>query len=129
MFYFIFIYIAKDPSTWINTIDAVVLYNFNGEHPSELSLRPGQLIRIAPKEVQQLNRLLSTNWLLATVDGKNVGLVPVNYIKRQDGNQIMPQQPLIVNEEPVSIIKSQETASVVANDEEKSNDGVNHSAV
>lgn len=112
----------------------MVLYNFNGEHPSELSLRQGQLIRIAPKEVQQLNRLLSTNWLLATVDGKNCGLVPVNYIKRQEGNQIMPtnvnatseikpqqqQQPVIVNEEPVSIIKSQETASDVANDEEKS---------
>lgn len=112
----------------------MVLYNFNAEHPSELTVRPGQVIRIAPKEVQQLNRLLSTNWLLATVDGKNVGLVPVNYIKRQEGNQIMPnvnattseikpqQQPVIVNEEPVSIIKSQETASVVANanDEEKS---------
>lgn len=112
----------------------MVLYNFNGEHPSELSLKPGQLIRIAPKEVQQLNRLLSTNWLLATVDGKNCGLVPVNYIKRQEGNQIMPninatneikpqqqqQRPVIVNEEPVSIIKSQETASDVTNDEEKS---------
>lgn len=115
----------------------MVLYNFNAEHPSELTVRPGQVIRIAPKEVQQLNRLLSTNWLLATVDGKNVGLVPVNYIKRQEGNQIMPninatttseikpqqqQQPVIVNEEPVSIIKNQETASVVANanDEEKS---------
>jgi len=39
--------------------------------------------------VQQLNRLLSTNWLLATVDGNNVGLVPVNYIKRNDTNQVL----------------------------------------
>lgn len=35
-----------------------------------------------------MNRLLSTNWLLATVDGKNVGLVPVNYIKRPEVNQM-----------------------------------------
>lgn len=83
------------------------------------------MIKIAPKEVQQLNRLLTTNWLLATTDNKNVGLVPVNYIKRHEimavTNETKPQQPAIVNE-GVPIIKSDETASnvVVANDEEKS---------
>lgn len=50
-------------------------------------MKAGQIVRIAPKEVQQLNRLLSTNWLLASADGVNVGLVPVNYIKRNDINQ------------------------------------------
>lgn len=79
---------SKNPSSWINPIEAVVLYNFNADHPSELSIKVGQIVRIAPKEVQQLNRLLSTNWLLATVDGNNVGLVPVNYIKRNDINQV-----------------------------------------
>lgn len=78
---------AKNPSSWINPIEAVVLYNFNADHPSELSVKAGQIVKIAPKEVQQLNRLLSTNWLLATADGNNVGLVPVNYIKRNDINQ------------------------------------------
>jgi hypothetical protein len=112
----------------------VVLYNFNGENPSELTVRSGQVIKIAPKEVQQLNRLLSTNWLLATTDGKHVGLVPVNYIKRHEMNQIMAsvtntsetkeqpqqqQQPVIVNEEPILPIKSEELTAV-ANDEEKS---------
>lgn len=108
----------------------MVLYQFNGEHPSELTVRPGQVIKIAPKEVQQLNRLLSTNWLLATSDGKQVGLVPVNYIKRHEMNQIMasvnntsetkeqPQQPVIVNDEPIPIIKSEDSTAVV-NDEEK----------
>lgn len=122
---------AKDPSTWISPLDAVVLYNFNGEHPSELTVRAGQLIKIAPKEVQQLNRLLSTNWLLATTDGKQVGLVPVNYIKRHEMNQIVasvnntsenkeqPQQPVIASEEPIPIIKSEE-ATAVSNDGEKS---------
>ncbi|KAL7044399.1 hypothetical protein ACKWTF_001905 [Chironomus riparius] len=79
---------SKNPASWINPIEAVVLYNFNSDQPSELSVKAGQIVRIAPKEVQQLNRLLSTNWLLATVDGNNVGLVPVNYIKRNDLNQV-----------------------------------------
>lgn len=34
-----------------------------------------------------MNRLLSTNWLLATSDGKNVGLVPINYVRRLDVSQ------------------------------------------
>ena len=79
---------AKNPASWINPIEAVVLYNFNADQPSELSVKAGQIVRIAPKEIQQLNRLLSTNWLLATVDGNNVGLVPVNYIKRNDISQV-----------------------------------------
>lgn len=129
-----FLLTAKDPSTWINSIDAVALYNFNGEHPSELTIRAGQVIKIAPKEVQQLNRLLSTNWLMATTDGKQVGLVPVNYIKRHEMNQIMSsvkstseikeqpqqqQQPVIVNEEQSHTIRGKETTAV-PNDEEKS---------
>lgn len=112
----------------------MVLYNFNGEHPSELTARAGQVIKIAPKEVQQLNRLLSTNWVLATTDGKQVGLVPVNYIKRHEMNQTtasvnitsetkeqpqQQQQPAVVNEEPIPIIKSEESTAV-SNDEEKS---------
>jgi hypothetical protein len=51
-----------------------------------LTIKSGQTLKIAPKEVQQMNHLLSTNWLLATSDGKNAGLVPVNYIKRSEMN-------------------------------------------
>lgn len=107
-------------------------------------MRTGQVIKIAPKEVQQFNRLLSTNWLLATADGKNVGLVPVNYIQRKEVTQIMPtttsnnknvtnevkQPQVIVNEESMSSVpinmnnnsKSEETSAsvVTTNDEEKS---------
>jgi Variant SH3 domain len=79
--------LGKNPALWMNPIEAVVLYSFNGENPSELTIRAGQKIKIAPKEVQQMNRLLSTNWLLATADGQNVGLIPVNYIKRHESNQ------------------------------------------
>lgn len=77
------------------------MYNFNGENQSELSLRAGQQIKIAPKEIQQMNRLLSTNWLLASPDGKNVGLVPVNYIRRSDSNHIPPGETADVTMEPV----------------------------
>jgi len=49
--------------------------------------------------VQQANRLLTTNWLLAT-DGKNVGLVPVNYIKRADPVMQSSPFPVAATEEP-----------------------------
>lgn len=90
----------------MNPIDAVALYSFNADHPSELSIRAGQNVKIAPKEIQQLNRLLSTNWLLATVDGQNVGLVPVNYIKRQEANYVFnatqSQTDLSSNQVPIN---------------------------
>lgn len=80
-----------------------MLYNFNGENQSELSVKAGQQIKIAPREVQQINRLLSTNWLLASSDGKAVGLVPVNYIRRMDSNQIPLGETADVTMEPVII--------------------------
>ncbi|CAO1332880.1 unnamed protein product [Diamesa serratosioi] len=73
---------TKNPATWVNPVDATALYNFNGEQPGELPIKAGQRIKIAPKEIQQANRLLQTNWLLGTIDGVNCGVVPVNYIQR-----------------------------------------------
>ena len=85
------------------------------------------MIKIAPKEVQQLNRLLATNWLLATSDGKNVGLVPCNYIKRNEVSQIrqieredeQPQnQSFKLNEEiPVN---ANETSAINGENEKES---------
>jgi hypothetical protein len=95
---------AQNPTTWQNTVDAVVMFNFNGENQSELSVKAGQQIKIAPREVQQMNRLLSTNWLLATSDGKSAGLVPVNYIRRLETNQIATGEAAVdVTMEPVLI--------------------------
>ena len=73
---------TKNPATWVSSVDAIALYNFNGEQPGELPVKAGQRIKIAPKEIQQANRLLQTNWLLGTIDGVNCGVVPVNYIQR-----------------------------------------------
>lgn len=87
------------------------MYNFNGENQSELTLKAGQQIKIAPREIQQMNRLLSTNWLLATADGKNVGLVPVNYIRRLDATPIptgetadVTMEPVLVKDEPAEVV-------------------------
>jgi hypothetical protein len=79
------------------------MYNFASDAPSELSVKAGQQIKIAPREVQQMNRLLATNWLLATSDGKTTGLVPVNYIKRLETNQIPPGETADVTMEPVLV--------------------------
>lgn len=78
------------------------MYNFNGENQSELTVKAGQHVKVAPREVQQINRLLSTNWVLATVDGTTVGLVPVNYIKKLETSQL-PANDIVadVTMEPV----------------------------
>lgn len=114
---FSFFKTAKNPSAWQNAVDATVMYNLNGENQSELTLKAGQQIKIAPREIQQLNRLLSTNWLLATCDGKNVGLVPVNYIQRMDTNQAPTGETIDVTMDPI-LIKDDPPATT-AQDESK----------
>ena len=54
-----------------------VLYEFNTNHESEIPLKVGQKVIIAPKEQQPR----VTDWLLATTDGKRAGLIPMNYVK------------------------------------------------
>ncbi|KAH7975244.1 hypothetical protein HPB49_025306 [Dermacentor silvarum] len=57
---------------------AVALYDFQPEAPGELAIRAGQELRLAPKELQPRVR----GWLLASLDeGRQVGLVPANYVK------------------------------------------------
>ncbi|XP_037271318.2 peroxisomal biogenesis factor 13 [Rhipicephalus microplus] len=57
---------------------AVALYDFQPEAPSEIAMKAGQELRLAPKELQPRVR----GWLLASLDdGRQVGLVPANYIK------------------------------------------------
>jgi len=53
------------------------LYDFDTNHDSEIPLRAGQRVIIAPKEQQP--RVV--DWLLATTDGKKAGLIPMNYVK------------------------------------------------
>ncbi|KAH7975332.1 hypothetical protein HPB52_000593 [Rhipicephalus sanguineus] len=57
---------------------AVALYDFQPEALSEIAMKAGQELRLAPKELQPKVR----GWLLASLDdGRQVGLVPANYVK------------------------------------------------
>lgn len=57
---------------------AVALYDFQPEAPNEIAMKAGQELRLAPKELQPRVR----GWLLASLDdGRQVGLVPANYVK------------------------------------------------
>lgn len=58
------------------------IYNYKAASPHELSIYAGQLVQLAPREVQQTHKLLNTGWALATVDNKVSGLVPINYVQR-----------------------------------------------
>ncbi|XP_070556830.1 peroxisomal membrane protein PEX13-like [Ptychodera flava] len=70
----------QDTNGWASGDDDHVVaraeYDFTTDNNSELSFRAGQLINVAPKEMQPRVR----GWLLASVDGKT-GLIPANYVK------------------------------------------------
>lgn len=74
------------------------MYSYKSTTPNELSIYPGQLIQLAPREVQQTHKLLNTGWALATIDDKTSGLVPINYVRRvetkphQNQTYSMPEQ-------------------------------------
>lgn len=52
-------------------------YDFTAASQEELSMRAGEMLNLAPKELQPRVR----GWLLASVDGETTGLVPANYVK------------------------------------------------
>ncbi|VDN58519.1 unnamed protein product [Dracunculus medinensis] len=55
----------------------LALYDFEARASDELTFSAGQILRIAPKEKQPAIR----GWILgSTNDGKNIGLIPMNYI-------------------------------------------------
>lgn len=68
-------------SKWLTQEDChyvgEALYDFHTTQDSEIPLKVGQKVIIAPKEQQPR----VTDWLLATTDGKRAGLIPMNYVK------------------------------------------------
>lgn len=72
---------APTSSKWITQEEShyigEALYDFNTTQESEIPLKVGQKVIIAPKEQQPR----VTDWLLATTDGSKVGLIPMNYVK------------------------------------------------
>lgn len=90
---------------------AETVYGFKASTPNELSIYPGQLIQLAPKEVQQTHKLLNTGWALATIDSKTSGLIPINYVRRVDskpfGNEQQPNQPVIDPQMSSPVVESE----------------------
>lgn len=82
MFYQNLKFSAKNPKTWVNPTTSQAQYNFRASHPHELSLQAGQVLIVAPREVQQTHKLLNTGWALASIDRIQSGLVPINYIQK-----------------------------------------------
>lgn len=79
--------LARNPQTWVKPYAGEAVYNYKATSPHELSIYAGQLIQLAPREVQQTHKLLNTGWALATVDNKTSGLVPINYVRRVGSKQ------------------------------------------
>lgn len=72
---------AATSTKWMSQEDChyigEALYDFNTNQETEIPLKTGQRVIIAPKEQQPR----VTDWLLATTDGKKSGLIPMNYVK------------------------------------------------
>lgn len=72
---------SSDQNGWargeVDHFEAVANFNFQGEGAEELSFSAGQTLKVAPKELQPRVR----GWLLASVDGKQTGMIPANYVK------------------------------------------------
>ncbi|XP_016957507.1 probable peroxisomal membrane protein PEX13 isoform X2 [Drosophila biarmipes] len=90
---------ARNPAKWTAPIQTQAVYDFVGRSQSELSLRAGQTLHVAPRDIQQTLNLLNTGWALATTNGHTSGIIPISYVKspqqmRQEiQDQMKPVQP------------------------------------
>lgn len=91
---------ARNPSKWTAAIQTQAVYDFQARNESELTLRAGQSVQVAPREIQQTLQLLNTGWALATTNGQSSGLIPINYVKS-------PQQMRQERQEPVKPLQPQ----------------------
>lgn len=62
-------------------------HTFQASNQQELSMRQGQTIFIAPREIQNTQQLLNTGWVLATIDNQTSGIIPINYIQGPQQNR------------------------------------------
>ncbi|EDV36443.1 uncharacterized protein Dana_GF12959 [Drosophila ananassae] len=72
---------ARNPAKWVAPIQTQAIYDFLPRGQSELSLRAGQTLQVAPREIQQTLNLLNSGWALATTNGQTSGIIPINYVK------------------------------------------------
>ncbi|XP_017293445.1 peroxisome biogenesis factor 13 isoform X2 [Kryptolebias marmoratus] len=93
----------ENTSNWASGEDDHVVaraeYDFSAASEEEISLRAGDVLNLAPKELQPRVR----GWLLASVDGQTTGLVPANYVKilgKRRGHKLAEMQRLVQNPRP-----------------------------
>lgn len=77
----------KDPRTWLQPIPSQAVHYFHASNPQELSVGAGELVYVAPKEIQHSFRLMNTGWAMATKDFTTAGMVPINYLQRHQQSQ------------------------------------------
>lgn len=94
---------AKDPRTWNQPIASQASYTFQATSPSELSVAAGEMVYVAPKEIQNSFRLMNTGWAMATKDFTTTGMVPINYLQRHQPslNPHIPRNPTELNQNRV----------------------------
>lgn len=110
-----FIFPAKNPQSWVNPIKAQVKHDFQATNPQELSLRSGQAIYIAPREVQNTQKLLNTGWVLATLDNRSSGIIPLNYVQGPQQNVPKPV-PSADGLQPKNMPEPDAGSTIVQND-------------
>lgn len=93
----------QDPTTWQEPIQAIGKFNFTAVNPQELSFKEKQSLTVAPRHLQ--SQLWSTGWVMATIDGKNAGLVPVNYLVLLHPKKVKKQGGRRNSAEPTQDIK------------------------
>ncbi|XP_035919215.1 probable peroxisomal membrane protein PEX13 [Anopheles stephensi] len=72
----------NDPTLWSNPVEVQALHKFDASNAQEMSIRAGQLVLLAPKQIQTDKHLLNTGWVLAaSADRKTCGIIPLNYVQ------------------------------------------------
>lgn len=72
----------SDPALWSNPIEVQALHKFDASNAQEMSIGAGQLVLLAPKQIQNEKHLLNTGWVLAaSADRKTSGIIPLNYVQ------------------------------------------------
>lgn len=95
---------AKNPRTWSQPIPSQALHSFQAGSPGELSVVAGELVYVAPKEIQNQFRMMNTGWALATKDFTTSGMVPINYLQRHSQQQppLMSRSGMMNNAEQLN---------------------------
>ncbi|XP_050079054.1 probable peroxisomal membrane protein PEX13 [Anopheles maculipalpis] len=72
----------SNPALWSNPIEVQALHKFDASNAQEMSIRAGELVLLAPKQIQNDKHLLNTGWVLAaSADRKTCGIIPLNYVQ------------------------------------------------